>query len=183
MEDGRASQKQPTRRQKIADAGEPDKERAGRSGRASRASGYSDAAQVCGRVMMDQVWNSRVTFKGDEAGISNFQGKAIRGTFRLDPTQQPKQIDVEVKIDVGLPVVVPAGTMKGIYELDGDTLRVCLLWKAAGGKDRPTDFKGATGVGSVPARPEAASRSLSKKVRTSKTRGSACAWLIPRGGR
>ena len=53
-------------------------------------------------------------------------------TYKLDPTAAPKTID----IDEG-----KGRTSLGIYDLDGDTLRICL----AEGKApvRPTEFKGA----------------------------------------
>ena len=51
--------------------------------------------------------------------------------FRLDPSKAPKAIDVESGAK---------DELAGIYELDGDTLRVCLAKTA--GTARPTEFKG-----------------------------------------
>jgi uncharacterized protein (TIGR03067 family) len=53
--------------------------------------------------------------------------------FTIDPTKKPKETTDRL----------PDGTeIKGIYELDGDTLKSCV---APPGKDRPTEFKGKGG--------------------------------------
>ena len=53
-----------------------------------------------------------------------------QGEYTLDPTAKPKAIDL-VNHEQKAP---------GIYELDGDTLRICLSEGA--GAARPTEFKG-----------------------------------------
>ncbi|HVS33990.1 MAG TPA: TIGR03067 domain-containing protein [Gemmataceae bacterium] len=63
----------------------------------------------------------------------------IEGTFKIDPTTKPKSIDITQTNGPN------AGkTSLGVYDLDGDTLKIC--W-APPGKDRPTDFKSAEGSG------------------------------------
>jgi uncharacterized protein (TIGR03067 family) len=53
--------------------------------------------------------------------------------FALDPTKKPKEVTD----------TLPDGKeIKGIYELDGDTLKSCV---APVGMDRPTEFKGKNG--------------------------------------
>jgi len=53
--------------------------------------------------------------------------------FTIDPSKKPKQTTDKL----------PDGTeIKGIYELDGDTLKSCV---APPGKDRPTKFEGKGG--------------------------------------
>jgi uncharacterized protein (TIGR03067 family) len=53
--------------------------------------------------------------------------------FTIDPAKKPKETTDKL----------PDGTeIKGIYELDGDTLKSCV---APPGKDRPTEFKGTGG--------------------------------------
>ncbi len=55
--------------------------------------------------------------------------------FQLDPTTNPKSVTD----------TLPDGsTIKGIYELDGDTLKSCV---AAPGKDRPKEFTAKAGSG------------------------------------
>jgi uncharacterized protein (TIGR03067 family) len=52
-----------------------------------------------------------------------------RGRFKLDPSRSPKAYDL----------TTPEGlVIRGIYELDGDTLKVCL---SAPGDERPTAMK------------------------------------------
>jgi uncharacterized protein (TIGR03067 family) len=53
--------------------------------------------------------------------------------FAIDPSKSPKETTD----------TLPDGaTIKGIYELDGDTLKSCV---APAGKDRPTKFEGKGG--------------------------------------
>lgn len=76
----------------------------------------------------------RMTVTGDRY-VHTVKGMNIRDVaFTLDPTAKPKTIDTRDKDNK---------TEKGIYELDGDTLRVCL---AEEGKDRPTEFSAKEGT-------------------------------------
>lgn len=58
------------------------------------------------------------------------------GTYKLNAEQSPMQLDL---------IVAKKGkeseTMQGIYELDGDTLKMCFSAEGAKGK-RPSEFKG-----------------------------------------
>lgn len=59
------------------------------------------------------------------------QGKEVKdesGSFTIDPTAKPKTIDLK-----GFPV--PNKTFPAIYELDGDTLKICIAEDG-----RPKDF-------------------------------------------
>ncbi len=57
----------------------------------------------------------------------------VEGTLTLDPTKKPKTVDIET--DDGTKVL-------GIYELEGDTHKICL---APAGQDRPKDFTAPEG--------------------------------------
>jgi len=72
----------------------------------------------------------RFIIDGDK--IRKEKGKG--GTFKLDPTKKPKEIDLSDDKE----------TVKGIYSLDGDTLKFCV---ASAGNDRPTDFTTKKGDG------------------------------------
>jgi uncharacterized protein (TIGR03067 family) len=61
-----------------------------------------------------------------------------KGTIKLDPSAKPKTLDV-----VGTDGPNKGKTIPAIYELDGDTLKVCY---DLGGKARPTEFKTAAGT-------------------------------------
>jgi uncharacterized protein (TIGR03067 family) len=64
-------------------------------------------------------------------GVSN-RGRFDLGTYRFDPDQDPKELDFIARYPGR-----GEDTRKGIYELDGDTLRFAL---AEPGQPRPTKF-------------------------------------------
>jgi uncharacterized protein (TIGR03067 family) len=66
----------------------------------------------------------------------------IAGTFKLDPKKKPKAIDVTYTEgpDKGK-------SFKGIYEVDGDTVRFCRPLEPDG--ERPTEFKTKPGTGAA----------------------------------
>ena len=82
-----------------------------------------------------EVSGLKLVIKGDSSTFEK-DGKPVVGIgkLRLDPGKKPKTIDIAV---TGAPED-PKGTFTilGIYELDGDSLRMC--W---GGPKRPTEFK------------------------------------------
>jgi uncharacterized protein (TIGR03067 family) len=58
--------------------------------------------------------------------------------FKLDPGQDPKQIDVTMKLQKG------ERTLLGIYKIDGDTLKICYFTTSTG--RRPIEFASKEGV-------------------------------------
>jgi uncharacterized protein (TIGR03067 family) len=77
--------------------------------------------------------------KGDTYTINPRPDVTIEGKFKIDPTAKPKQIDTTPTTGDN-----KGKTALGIYEIDGDALKIC--WAPAG-KDRPTEFKSAEGSG------------------------------------
>ena len=76
------------------------------------------------------------TVKGDKFTI-NAEGKtAEEGTMKLDPGKKPKEVEL----------ILAGGdkTALGIYELSGDTYKLCY---APPGKDRPKEFGAKEGTG------------------------------------
>jgi uncharacterized protein (TIGR03067 family) len=63
-----------------------------------------------------------------------------KGTFKVDIAKKPKHIDITFTDGPE-----KGNTIKGIYEIDGDTYKVCI---PMGGKERPTEFtsKGGNGL-------------------------------------
>jgi uncharacterized protein (TIGR03067 family) len=54
-------------------------------------------------------------------------GDVIEGTIKIDPSKKPKTIDLDVNGRI----------LKGIYELDGDALKLCYILTDG---ERPTEF-------------------------------------------
>lgn len=79
-----------------------------------------------------------MTFDGvAKVAVKRGDKQIFDGTAKLDAAKSPKTIDVTQESDGEL----KGKTIPGIYELDGDTLKVC------SGKERPTDFTAAAGSG------------------------------------
>jgi uncharacterized protein (TIGR03067 family) len=78
-----------------------------------------------------------VTFAGDKYTVKKGDEVIQAATLKLDPAKSPKAFDVTVAEGPNKGAVMP-----GIYEISGDTLKVCFDPE---GKERPTQFKGASG--------------------------------------
>jgi len=86
----------------------------------------------------EQGWEPRVTFTGDTFVVTLTDGStAIKGTFKLDPTRQPKAVDWTDTFGPDAGKTFPA-----IYSLGGDRLIFCA---AAEGHERPTEFRAGPG--------------------------------------
>lgn len=75
-------------------------------------------------------------FKGDELISTRFANDFLQ--VKLDPSKKPAAIDLVSKKDK------PA--IQGIYEIDGDTLKLC--WNHAS-TERPRTFTSAAGSGTI----------------------------------
>jgi uncharacterized protein (TIGR03067 family) len=78
-----------------------------------------------------------VIFEGDKHTVKKGDEVIQVGTQKLDPSKSPKTIDVTMTEGPNKGTV-----MLGIYEIEGDTLKVCF---DSEGKKRPTEFKSAPG--------------------------------------
>jgi uncharacterized protein (TIGR03067 family) len=94
-----------------------------------------------GRTMSgEMVAEGRITVDGDRF-TSTGMGAEYGGTFRLDASTNPRTLDM--RFDVG---PEKGGTNLGIYELNGDSWRLCL---AMHGSVRPVKFDSTAGDGFV----------------------------------
>jgi uncharacterized protein (TIGR03067 family) len=73
----------------------------------------------------------QLTFKGNTLHWKSNKDDDT-GTFTIDPTKKPKHIDITAKgLNNGM-------TVKAIYELNGDQLKICMDPTS---QDRPKEFK------------------------------------------
>ena len=82
-------------------------------------------------VPEDRFAEDRLVLKGRQF-TSYVQGNTTHGVFKIDPTADPKTIDLTFTDGPG-----KDKTQKGIYELEGDRQKICF---SLPGKPRPTEF-------------------------------------------
>lgn len=73
-----------------------------------------------------------ITFKDDKWTVRDGDKVVQAGTHKFDPSKKPAQVDAKVTEGEG-----KGSNMLGIYELKGDTIKVCF---DVMGKERPTSF-------------------------------------------
>jgi uncharacterized protein (TIGR03067 family) len=90
------------------------------------------------KLAEEQVKKIRVVIKAGKHTVHIGDKVAAKEvSFRVDPTTKPKQVE---------DTLTDGRKIKGIYELDGDTLRSCV---APIGKDRPRELSGKKGTGNT----------------------------------
>jgi uncharacterized protein (TIGR03067 family) len=85
----------------------------------------------------DELKGFILTFEGNKHTVKQGDKLIQVGTQKLDASKSPKTIDVTMTEGPNKGAV-----MLGIYEIDGNTLKVCFDPQ---GKKRPTEFKSAPG--------------------------------------
>lgn len=89
------------------------------------------------------VQNRTYVFEKDGKLTIDIGGQEAAIEFKLDSSASPKTIDLIMKADAKNTIVIP-----GIYELDGDSLKICLCEKSK--PVRPTEMKAVgPGVGVI----------------------------------
>jgi uncharacterized protein (TIGR03067 family) len=79
------------------------------------------------------------TVKGDQYTVFLFKKAISKGTLKVDATKKPKTIDF-VPADTG----AKSEPILGIYELEGDSWKICY---ALPGKERPKELTSKKGSG------------------------------------
>jgi uncharacterized protein (TIGR03067 family) len=69
-----------------------------------------------------------VVFKGDTIAFVTASGQRTEGKFKLDPAQDPKTMDIDMR---GKSLTL------AIYDLEGDTLKLCHYLGPKAAKERP----------------------------------------------
>jgi len=87
----------------------------------------------------EAIQDARLIFEGNHFSLQGAR-QDYRGTFKLDQDQDPKSLDCTYH-EVG---GSDNGRAFGIYELDGNRLKLC--WRH-GGKERPHAFTSTEGSG------------------------------------
>jgi uncharacterized protein (TIGR03067 family) len=91
-----------------------------------------------GKATPERAATIKVICKDDKYVQTEAGREVEKGSHKLDPSKKPKHMDI----------TVTDGEQKGktqlaIYELEGDTLKICVA--RAGEKDRPTEFAAKSG--------------------------------------
>lgn len=91
------------------------------------------SAELGGQKLPDEmVKNMKLSIMGDKYAVKSGQETDF-GTLKLDATQKPKTMDI-----TGTDGPNKGKTILAIYELSGDSLKVCY---ALTGTKRPSEFK------------------------------------------
>ena len=94
-------------------------------------------AELGGGPMKDEVLK-KITLKLESGKYEVSAENVDKGTYMLDTAAKPKTIDIIGTEGPNVGKKIPA-----IYELDGDTLRICY---GLGSSLRPTEFKSPSGT-------------------------------------
>jgi uncharacterized protein (TIGR03067 family) len=86
---------------------------------------------------MDTFKDGARDIDGAKYTMTSKAGAKFIGAFKIDPSKKPKVMDLMPEDGQ-----YKGKTLLGIYELDGDTLKICF---AEPGKDRPTEFSSKNG--------------------------------------
>ncbi len=90
-------------------------------------------------IPTDQFENAVLTVTGDERVLKDGDEVKSKAKYKVDPTKTPKTIDIMVSEGT-----LKGKTIKGIYEITGDTMKICANLE---GMNYPKEFKSETGSG------------------------------------
>jgi uncharacterized protein (TIGR03067 family) len=95
-------------------------------------------AELSGKPMKEEIFKKIVSLKLDNGKYEVTAESLDKGTYTMDAAAKPKVIDITGTEGPNVGKKIPA-----IYELQGDTLRICYN---LGGDTHPTEFKSPTGT-------------------------------------
>src|SRR5262245_5653058 len=87
---------------------------------------------------IDSIKRDEVTVSRDNFTVHHDGKVEFTATIQLDPNKKPKAVDLRITSEKH-----KGKTVLGIYELNGDDLKLCIT--GAGAKSRPTDFSAKPG--------------------------------------
>jgi uncharacterized protein (TIGR03067 family) len=104
-----------------------------------------NSKEVDGRKFSDKEIKDVIGTIDESGGVLVRRGDKVlgEGTVKLDPTKKPKTIDVAFTEGEH-----KGKTALGIYEIEGDTFRVCLA-RPGSGDGRPAEFFAKAGSGRI----------------------------------
>ena len=109
-----------------------------KDGDAIQGTWLPSSAELAGKEFPDEVRKSMKLVIKDGNYTATVGKQVDKGTVKLNPSAKPKALDI-----TGAEGPNKGKTIQAIYELDGDTLRVCY---DLSGKSRPTEFKTKVGA-------------------------------------
>jgi len=87
------------------------------------------------KIPDDEAGKFKLTFSGDSIEVM-VGDKTHKGTYTLDPSKKPAQIDL----------TIDNKAHKGIYQIKGDKLKLCV---GDENEDRPTEFASKDGTKTI----------------------------------
>ena len=100
------------------------------------------SSEAGGKDQTEEFQGHLLVFEGDTFALKKGDQVGLKGTFKLDPSEKPRAIDVT--ITEGGREADKGKVLHGIYELGKGTLTWCT--SEPGGTDRPKEFSTKEGV-------------------------------------
>ena len=100
------------------------------------------ASETGGKDQTEEFMDHLLVFEGDTFALKKGDQVGLKGTFKLDPSEKPRAIDMT--ITEGGQEGEKGKVLHGIYELGKGTLKWCTA--EPGGTDRPKEFATTEGI-------------------------------------
>jgi uncharacterized protein (TIGR03067 family) len=100
------------------------------------------SSEAGGKDHTEEFKDHLLVFDGDTFALKKGDAVGLKGTFKLDPSEKPRTIDIT--ITEGGQEGEKGKVLQGIYELGKGTLKWCTA--EPGGTDRPKEFSTKEGI-------------------------------------